>query len=77
LIISAIEKYDELTKSPTAKMRILRTWILIQQRMLTAKGEQTYDADAIRKRFSPLDREEFRKAYYPLFKQAESPLALW
>jgi hypothetical protein len=65
LMFSAIEKYQELTKRPTPKMLLLRTWIAVHLHLFTAEGEQMVDAPAIRKRFPAYDRDGFRKAYYP------------
>jgi hypothetical protein len=70
LIISTIEKYKELTKLPTAKMLLLRTWILVQERMLTDEGEQLFKAESLRKRFLPWERGAFKETAYPILKNA-------
>ena len=69
LMFSAIEKYIELTKRPTAKMLLLRAWIAVHLQLFTAEGEQMFDFPAIRKQFPAYDREGFRKALYTDFEK--------
>jgi len=70
LMLSAIEKYVEITKRPTPKMLLLRTWIMIHHHLLTPEGEQVLDAPAVRERFPAYDRDGFRKAFYPTCEKA-------
>jgi hypothetical protein len=69
LMLSAIEKYIELTKRPTPKMLLLRAWIAVHLRLFTAEGEQMFAFPAIRQRFPAYDREGFRKAFYSGFEK--------
>lgn len=67
LLLSAIEKYQEVTKCPTAKMLLLRNWLYVQHHLLTPEGEVHFHAPALRKRFPIYARKEYRRAYYPAF----------
>jgi len=66
LIISAIEKYQEITKRTTPKMLLLRMWIGIHHHLLKVELEQDVDAPTVRENFPAYAREEFRKAYCPI-----------
>jgi hypothetical protein len=75
LLFSAIDKYQELTKRPTPKMLLLRSWIGVHLHLFTAESEQMFAAPAIRERFPAYDREGFRKAFYPTFEKGAQQVA--
>jgi len=75
-MLSAIEKYIELTKRPTPKMLLLRGWIAVHLRLFTAEGEQMFAFPIIPQRFPAYDREGFRKAFYPTCEETARQAAV-
>jgi hypothetical protein len=70
LLISAIEKFAEINQRLTAKMLLLRNWLLVHERVLTPDGEREFDAKSIRERYPPYARKLFQEECLPAYQRA-------
>ena len=72
LMVSAIQKYEEIEGKVTPKMSILHLWVGVHHHFLTQEAEIKYKADWIREHFPVTARDKFRDEFLPPLLQSQS-----